>query len=271
MKLLILFLLISSGLAKEPLHWAHIIDVSDKHEFYKSGEIISRPRDAWQSLFSLVYVDRNLSTIKDCLFYLVPGELPGVVKIKTIYVEEKCDDYLLKPGDKEIRNLSSLQFSFSLEKLKLTFSGADFKTQTWEAIIHSLKSSSSAQQNLSSAEFKGPKLIYLAPVILPKKEKNKIVLKDNSLCHDINDDCQEVTPSSCGRCKSSWYETPNGCPIGPKFCGIHVCGEKGRPACRRGMKWQRKESDYDCRTDSTFAYCRKGLRIECEGRKAYCR
>lgn len=271
MNYILLSLLITGAFAKAPLHWAYVLEVSEKHEFYKNGEAITHPREAWQSLVALVYLDRNLRRYKDCVFYRVPGETPGILKIKTIGPGEKCDDFLLKAGDQEIPNIKSLLFSFSDERIKLSFSGTDFKAESWEAILQSTHSSEVPQQSISSAEFKAPKLIYLAPVVTQAKTQKVTALKQSSLCHDINEDCQEVAPSRCGRCETGWYEIPNGCTQGPKYCGNIQCGEKNRPACRRGMKWQRKESDFDCRTDSSFAYCKKGLSIQCEGRKAFCR
>jgi hypothetical protein len=271
MKFIFLLLIVTSAFAKAPIHWSYVLDVSDQHEFYKSGELITHPKDAWQSLFALFYVDRNLNPLKDCVFYRVPGESSGILKIKTIQREEKCEDFLLKTGDRELRNLKSLQFIISDETVKLSFSGTDFKAQSWEALVHGKTHAKKPQQNLSSAEFKAPKLIYLAPVSSLLSLKKGVPLKENILCHDINEDCQEVSPPRCGLCVSGWYEIPNGCSQGPKYCGTLQCGEKNAPACRRGMKWQRKESEFDCRTDSSFAYCKKGLSIECEGRKAFCR
>jgi hypothetical protein len=32
-----------------------------------------------------------------------------------------------------------------------------------------------------------------------------------------------------------------------------------------------KNLNFDCRINSTFAYCSEGLKVDCEGRKAFCR
>lgn len=65
----ILFLLFSFNLfASQPAHWTNLFEVSDRHEFYENHESIIKPRDSWQTLFGLVYIDREIQRIKDCVF-----------------------------------------------------------------------------------------------------------------------------------------------------------------------------------------------------------
>lgn len=267
-----LFLLLSFNvLAAQPTHWANLFEVSDKHEFYQNHESITKPKDSWQTLFGLVYIDRNMQRLKDCVFFRVPGLENGIVKTKTISALEKCDDYLLKAGDKEFPDVKSLQFAVFEKELKMHLSFADFRTEKWQANFQSSFTKPKASMGLSSAEFKSPKLILLAPTSTTHVVEKKSFPKDNSLCHDINEDCEEVKPSTCNDCSNGWYEIPNGCHQGPKYCGILQCGKKNQPACRRGVRWQRKEVPLECRMDSSFAYCSPGFNVQCDGKKAYCR
>jgi hypothetical protein len=257
--------------AAGPTHWSYLLEISDKHEFYQNNEIILKPKDSWQSLFGLVYLDRNLQQLKDCVFYRVPGVDEGILKIKTISAQKQCEDYLLLPGDREVSQIKSLQFILTSDEFSLDISFNDFRNEKWEGKFQGSYVRPQAQMNLSSAEFKSPKMIFLAPVSPRTVSLKKDFLKENSLCHDINEDCQENQPHICDQCPGGWYEIPNSCGKGPKFCGTHKCGLKDRPACRRGMTWQKSTDDFDCRKNPNFAYCAKGLSIYCEGQKAFCR
>lgn len=267
--ILIIFLSYSIK-ANEPLHWAYINAVSDRHEFYKNNEVISKPKDAWQILFSLQYIDSGLKKLKDCVYYLVPGESPGVLKIKTMSASTSCDESILSSGDREVKNIKSLQFAVTEKGIDLDFTLADFQNHKWQAKLPASSGVRVPKMQTSSAEYKSAKILLLAP-----EQNTKVPKVDNykpkTLCHNINEDCMEVSPSFCSQCPEGWYEIPNGCSEGPKYCGVLECGGKDQPACRRGMKWQRKELDFDCRTNSSFAYCSKGLTIACEGKKAFCR
>jgi hypothetical protein len=252
-------------------HWDHIYEVRDRHEFYVNQETISKPKDTWQTLLSLVYFDKEVQKVKDCIFFKVPGTDPGILKIKSLPFDQKCDTYLLTQGDKEVSGIKALEFSLTDEDFKINFSTVDFKVFNWTAFLLKKPSRNSPQMHLSSAEFKDSKIFFLASKKHQISSTKNNFKKDHELCHNVDDDCKEVSPSDCSSCKSGWYEVPNGCQEGPKYCGLQNCGGENRPACRRGMRWQRGEGTFDCKTDSSFAYCSKGLAIECEGRKAFCR
>lgn len=256
----------------EPVHWSYLLSIEEKHEFYESDRPIDRPKNSWQVLFSLAFIDRNFVYRKDCVLYKVPGDEMGILKVKTVNFTQSCDQYLFKDGDFEIKDIKSLQFSVADTSLFISFSQSNFKNGKLKAKFQSEFERPEARINLSSSEFKSAKIIMLAPLKHSKETPPKIpLMKDKEVCHRIDEDCTEVTPSSCSQCANGWYEIPNGCLVGPKFCGYQECGQKDRHACRRGHKWQRKESDFDCRTDTSFAYCSKGLKVVCEGKNAYCR
>jgi hypothetical protein len=183
---------------------------------------------------------------------------------------EECRNSLLTAGDREWKDIKTFQFFSGENKLVLDLGFNNFRSEIWEIRFQGKTQKKEAGMSMSSAEFKDNKIFLLAPSDLMINQTDPLP-PANTLCHNINDDCQEVTPSSCNDCREGWYEIPNGCLQGPKYCGRHYCGSKGRPACRRGMTWQGKEGPCDCRADSSFAYCNKGLSIQCEGLKAYCR
>jgi hypothetical protein len=269
---LILFkVMFSFVFAVVPSHWSYIDAIHEKHEFYKNDEVIVKPKESWQTLFSLVYIDREFYSAKDCIYYKVPGQELGIIKIKTISSSDKCDQSLLVSGDREITGIKSLKYSGNEESIILDFTTNDLKSQTWNIVINKNNRRPEKAMGLSSAEFRGAKVIFLAPKTNLIKNENNQFLKNDSICHDINEDCEVLGASICDRCEYGWYEIPNGCSVGPKFCGKLTCGGKNQPACRRGMTWQRSNVDFDCRVNSSFAYCSQGLSIQCEGKKAFCR
>jgi len=256
---------------KPPVHWSSALKITERHEFYQNNEVLSKPKGAWQTLFAIVYPDASLNLFKDCVFYKVPGDGPGILKIKSMDVSDSCENYQEKSGNTEIQNLKALQFSLGDSEIILNFTLPDFRNTRWRIPLVNDFTKSSPRMLMSSAEFKAPKLILLATKKeitstshVPKKE-------DKSLCHDVREDCQEVSPSTCGQCPNGWYEAPNGCPQGPKFCGVMECGLKNAPACRRGMRFQRERKKFSCRVDSSFAFCAPGLSIQCLGDQAWCR
>ncbi len=271
MMFLYIFSFILNLHADVPTHWSHIYEIHDQHEFYQNDEVIVRPKDSWQTLFSLNYIDREFNGAKDCVYYRVPGIDLGKIKIKTIHSNERCDDFILKNGEKEISAIKSLKYSVQGRGIDLTFIKDGNKTETWVIQLNKKNQKPLNLFGLSSADFKGAKYIFLAPKTHLKSSSRETFLKVGTLCLEVNDDCEINSPSQCHRCENGWYEIPNGCAHGPKYCGQLKCGDKNQPACRRGMKWQKSNDDFDCRSNSSFAYCSKGLSIQCEGRKAFCR
>lgn len=267
-----LLLILNLAHADAPIHWNHLTEVSDRHEFYENNETIIKPKDSWQTLFSVVYSNIDLKRLKDCVYYRVPGVEPGILKIKTISSLDSCDKHILEASDKVWTEIRSLQFLTSSEKLTLDMTFPKYKNEKWSINIQHKFEKPEPKMQMSSTELKSGKLIFLAPkndlVTAPAVEK----LSANSLCHNVNEDCEELSSSVCSQCDEGWYEVQNGCRIAPKYCGRDQCGEKDKPACRRGFKWQRKDEEkFDCRMDSSFAYCSKGLTVACQGALAYCR
>jgi len=270
----VIFILLFTSIfafAQEPIHWSNLLKLSERHEFYKDHEAINSPKDSWQSLFSVIYVDSDLSRLKDCVYFKVPGMDPGILKLKTVSASVNCEDFLLTPGDREIPGITGLQFAITDSKFTIDISFKDYRTEKWTGAFQGAFQKPEPKMAMSSAEYKSPTLILLAPKSIVKDLNKKTFLKKGTLCHNINEDCEQVSIQICDECEEGWYEVPNGCAVGPKYCGRQVCGGKDQPACRRGMKWQRKEEAFECRTDSSFAYCSKGLTVQCDGKKAFCR
>lgn len=267
------FALINVSMADPSWKWTNAIKIVDKHEFYTNHEIIARPINSWQTLFGILYHDPNLKTLKDCLYYKVPGNgEAGTLKIKAIPSDKACGEFLYAAADQEWQGLKALQYSLDDKLLSVSLTNAQFQIEKWDVPLFNVFEHPEPKILMSSAEYRSPKVIYLTPykgVATIRPEKGN-PLADKKLCHDVNELCEEKTPSICSQCANGWYEIPNGCPEGPKYCGNLGCGLKSQPACRRGMMYQRVEKVYNCAEDSSFAYCSKGLTLQCQGNLPYC-
>ena len=264
--LLLLQVLFAS--ADSPQKWENTKSIVERHEFYNNGEVILKPKDSWQTLFALTFLDSAFQISKDCVYYRVPGDEPGRIKIKSLPARQDCATEVLTPGDLEILNVTNLSFVTSNSSVVMEFT-QEGRKEKWMANVLLDWKKPEAKLLLSSSDYKSPRFVYLAPASGP--EVSLAPMKRGTVCHDISIDCQEKSPSRCDSCDQGWHEIPNGCVVGLKVCGPSDCGGKDQPACRRGMEWQRKESEFDCRMDSSFAWCNKGRSVFCDGNKAYCR
>jgi hypothetical protein len=270
--MILLLLLTSFAWADPSLKWTNAIDVVEKHEFYQNHEVIKKPKGSWQTLFGVIYRDNSLRTQKDCLYFRVPGDEPGELKIKNVSVDTRCEVHLFSPGDQTWTGLKAFQFAVLPERLSVSLTLGGYKSERWDVPLMNVFRRPSPKSGMSSADYRAPKIFFLSPKQnssgdpLIKLER----LKDKDACHVINEQCQETSKSICDQCPAGWYEIPNGCDQGPKFCGELECGGKNQPACRRGTKWQRRDGEYECRRDDSFAFCAKGLRVQCNGNLPFC-
>ena len=271
--MIFIFLLTASlfSFADPSWKWVNAIKVLEKHEFYTDNEVITKPRNSWQVLFAILYHDSNLKTFKDCVFYRVPGDEPGVLKLKTVGENQKCETVLFENGDQDWKDLKALQYSIKDNYLSLNLTNAKFEVEKWETPLFNVFEHPTPKSLMSSAEYRSPKMMFLTPYKGKISVRPRKAAFDNvKLCHDVTEDCTERSASTCSLCPEGWYEIPNGCPQGPKYCGSIICGSKNMPACRRGMKYQRKNKEFHCLEDASFAYCAKGLSVQCQGNLPYC-
>lgn len=268
---ILLALIATFSWANPTLRWLSALEIVEKHEFYSDNEVIQKPKDTWQTLFAVLVIDASGSIKKDCLYYYVPGRIPGELKIKTIAREVSCDSMIFEEGSEKWTGIKALQYATTDKKISVSMTFPEYKTEKWDIQRLNQKIVADPSMSMSSAEFRSGAILYLSPSSEPSSVQIPSPNNNNKkLCHVIADDCQELSPSTCGDCLQGWYEVPNGCKQGPKYCGIQECGKKHQPACRRGMTWQRKIIEFDCRRNNSFAYCSKGLKIQCEGSQAFC-
>jgi hypothetical protein len=267
-----LFLYFNLIWAQTPERWANALRIVEKHEFYTNNEVILKPKDSWQTLLGVISRDAQFGEVKDCVYYYVPGLDQGQLKIKSVPLTSVCEKFIFDKPDREWNNLRSLQFSFEYNYLTFFITHQDYSVEKWQVSLFEKYKNPSPRIFMSSAEHRSGTIIFLnsKTADLYQKLAKRKILKDGEICQIVDESCQVRGASTCSFCENGWYEIPTGCKVSPKFCGVQNCGAKHRPACRRGMIYQKTESEFNCRSNSSFAFCQRGLKIQCQGNLAYC-
>ena len=195
---MILFLFLTSLAWADPtLKWTNAIDVVERHEFYQNHEVIKKPKGSWQTLFGVIYRDSSLRNRKDCLYFRVPGEEPGQLKLKTVNLDVRCETHLFSAGDQEWVGLKAFQFAVLPERLSVSLTLGGYKSERWDVPLMNIFRRPTPKSGMSSAEYRAPKMFFLSP------KKNNVgetpvkieKLKDKDPCHEVNDQCQEASSS----------------------------------------------------------------------------
>ena len=285
MKILFLFLILITNVFASEVEWQkrlwgarEIVDLYPNHE---SFQLIEKPEGAVQAMMGLVLFNNKLEVYKECLAYEIPlrGEM-GSVFLTTTSALTPCEEVIAIGKREHILNVRSLSFSLNDSNLILRFSDDKFRSRDISISLPLLKKNKKPEKLQSLVQRKwGRSLIVLQsnreesfkqPALLGKFED---VWGSNtlSLCENVSEDC-ERSVSQCDQCRFGYFEIPNGCVQGgPKYCGVDQCGMKGMPACKRGFLYQNQTQEkMDCRTDASFAFCKKGLRVRCQGNLAIC-
>lgn len=260
--------------------WWGVQRIVDNHQFYKNNQIIQEPIGSVQTLMGLVYYSKDFKVYKDCLNFEIPakGEM-GSIFVVTTSLQTPCEE--VNVNGKRDGNILAKSLSFNLHQGKLILQITDEKFRTKELAFsfpHLARPERSEAFQSSVQRQYGRAVMILAdlkqkvdqPLLMGERESDWHK-KDLISCQTVNDEC-EKSISTCERCRFGYFEVLNGCPGGgPKFCGVDQCGRKGQPACRRGFLYQNGElTKMDCREDSSFGFCQKGLRVRCQGSLAIC-
>lgn len=229
------------------------------HEFYQDNELITRPLDAWQTIASFSVVNRDLSLSKLCLKYRPAKEAKGVFKIDLTNISKSCelDGHKIYEQD----SLFGIQFQRA-PHFKVIFSHKDYSLSSW--IIPLPKKEKQLNLLDTPDKYWGESVL-----ILSDHTEKKDLLADGTKCLQVNDDCTIRGDSLCHQCQNGFLEAPNGCLIGPQYCSSAECGTKGNPACRRGVKFQKKRI-LDCRQEIDFAFCMGDSVPTCQGQEVWC-
>lgn len=160
------------------------------------------------------------------------------------------------------------------EKMKsLKFTGSDNQKMQIDLPGLATMNSKSFDRYSNAIKWRGiPSLIILnnevesdeSPVL--KIPNGKYSDQRLTVCHKMNDLCEEEITFSCDQCPGAWIETfDRDCPLGgTKFCASEKCGEKGEPSCLLGKDWLSPDIDPICTKEDQRVFCRPNQTQFCD-------
>jgi len=213
-----------------------------------------------------------------CLFYRTPlnERRPGMLRLNRRPepgCREAFTENIIVELD-EIQNLSFVEISHRRRKLgprqewdiKGEHGGVAFIWKIFSPLV--TNESVKAPKKLSS--FSSRTIKPIEAYLKPRKGEFKKRYSDGEVtfCHQVNESCESVTPFTCQSCRYGWYEVvDHDCPLGgSKICGPSRCGQRGEPACPRGLDHIKKKRSeiVVCEKGSTAGFCEEGLETHCD-------
>lgn len=261
-------------------------------------EPLTRPPGTWINLLESTNIDGNGDEQFYCLFYKMPGvdsDSSGTLRFITSL--KSCFEDFKSGNEVDWTDIEALKFwkpevdkkifNNLLKRGHLYLMGKHQKEDfLMEIPLFNIKFqekprrfSNSLQSNIYRGSF-----LY-KPVSSRKtfgvngllgKYGDNYRDKTSVLCHEFSKDCIESMSFKCDQCKFGWYSAVglSTCPGQTiKFCGLNKCGERGMPACPRGIesaKRIQKDLTMYCYDGSPAGYCQSGLKTVCDGTALIC-
>ncbi|ATH09099.1 hypothetical protein BIY24_14445 [Halobacteriovorax marinus] len=246
---------------------------------FVNGDPISRPVGSWQNL---------LESKSYCLNYRVPS--PSNVGVLQVVRKKEANCPVLPTNNEEmsLQNINDLKVKFTTDHIKgksirnavfgfkLSFEYLKEKRELEFPLINRMRSGEFTQAKMtkysSSGTYRMNKGLRVTRDLDKKmrssmwpgdwdlKESNQILF-----CEKKNKDCKIQGESFCGECLYGWeYVVDYNCSGGgSKVCSPVKCGQKGRPACPRGIAWSGIDARELCFDDSPAGFCESDLRVIC--------
>ncbi len=253
-------------------------------DLLNTNTAIKRPPFAWKPLFVATVEDkRGASPL--CFFYRTPHrDLLGELRLVPLKNLKECRAVVDPAGEFALASLSDIS------ELKLFKGGRDLSDEeiALEFLYHGEKIriqipfynlqqkkafkrfSSAAKKSLLTGVRIKTDIALTDSEIISSKSLLPIAKDAPTICHRVDSECKEVSPNICNRCQYGWFPGASGVSCkggGTKYCRPNTCGEKGMPACPRGLNHRTYKSEDVCMPDSPNAFCRDGLRVVCNERK----
>ncbi len=233
-------------------------------EFKLNDVVIERPPGISQLLFRMkIPVENGLAIKTHCVYYQVPyKKITGKLSVEELKTDSACPE--TESGDS--------WFSFEkINKLKVTLENShlhfDFENEgkkiSWAFLLANLEGNLIHDKYEPQKEKKWRSgLTFLrtdAETFLNQNNKYLGKLSDRMSngtairCQQVDKNCNNVGEYRCDDCRYGWYSIVDyNCPQGgSKFCGQNHCGEKGEPACPRGIKVVDESEAGICQSDLT--------------------
>lgn len=238
---------------------------------------ISDPVGTWLLLFEV--------SSSYCLFYKTPlGETMGRLRLNRTS-DQGCSEAYDDGVILELSNIKDLHFKLpsrrerSLDKWKEWKIEGKWKSNSfeWEFVMPLLKTVSFKNESkdvkfskiefkkLSSSSLRTFTSNVLSQTQLKGKYQDRYSDGEVDFCHRFNSDCEVVQEFDCETCRYGWQEVVDyQCNGGySKICGPNRCGQRGEPACPRGVEHLEVKSEY-CEENSKAGFCYPGLNTVCD-------
>lgn len=241
--------------------WLTGTRVIEVNSNYPGLQPVAKPRATMQKLFAVLRAGSLEEGVqKDCVYYQIPGDKAGELRVTSIDVMASCESEARVVY--RIEDIKELQYSLEGSQVSFWLTMTNSTTRVVQVTL------------LNAPDTKPPKLyesstrrgvFYLEPGSRP------LGLPKQLLTGELADEypkhpCSFET-GTCHLCRFGVYQISSG----EHFCGIDRCGQKNQPACRRGDRWQRSREKFSCRGQNSHVFCSPGLVIDCEGERAICR
>lgn len=233
--------------------------------YVRLGEPIRSPLGATVLLAEVILLNRKFQRTKDCLIFKVPSPTQkGILTLHNVHPADSCEPPL-EENTKilELKNLYNIAFEYSAgtlviinEKERYIFPFYNYKFDKKKNLL---------ETSVSNKKVPGVAVSY----VISQKFEN---LKNNDICFDVNDKCEEVVADKCDYCPGAILPViASNCESKVRrYCSNALCGTKGQPACLRGRKASGYTGPY-CINDSPLGYCEKPLRVICYNNELVCR
>lgn len=244
---------------------------------FTNGKTIDRPAGSWQRLFT----SENY-----CLNYKIPlSKKNGILQLVSVLENGECPTLPTKSEIASIEGISNLKMSFSTDHIqgKPVRNGIfgislnyefNSKVRKLDIVLpNRMRNKSYIKSQLvkysSSGTYRLDKGVRVTRDSM-KKIKTSLWYgewesKEITFCERKNDQCEIVGNSNCNECLYGWdYLVDYNCAGGgSKACSPVNCGEKGKPACVRGLLWSGKDMRELCFDDSPAGFCQDDLKTIC--------
>lgn len=200
-------------------------------------EIKKFPKGLWSPVLR---VDRF------CLLYLEADDQNlGLLKWIEVSPLVRCLEKTTSSSAWELKRVSQFFIEKEKDHLKIKLSYLGRRVQEWEMNIPLINLRDNGYQegwkikNLSSQElFKSYALPgSVSGFWVEPSFKDKKVLQDGDLCHNVDETCKNTQAYLCHLCPNGWYEVQGGGCVfsSKKYCGTPLCGQEGQVACDGGL------------------------------------
>jgi len=256
---------------------------------------IKSPPNTWVRIFQSTILNEDGARENHCVFYRVPGKEPGVLRY--IQSVEPCLENYGSSNTTDWELISTLKvwkpeferkiFKKVLKPGHFYFTGKGNKGEFFvEVPLYNLKLKRKLERHSSIATNNMLESVFISKRQNPKSKKSHSKLlgefednyrdKTSIVCQEFSKDCKETTSFNCEQCKFGWYSAVGISTCGgqfTRFCGVNRCGQRGMPACPRGINSAKKmglDNVMLCYDGSPMGYCEVGLKTVCDGKILVC-